>query len=95
MIRTNKQWDMWCHEHGTSGEMVFQILRDWRESEGIENQRCEWRFDGFWDENNETFKTGCGNLFFADKHWPREDGMNFCPFCGNEIDVISMFKDED
>jgi hypothetical protein len=89
MIRTNKQWEMWCREHGASSDQVPQILEDWRESEGIVNQRCEWRID-VWSENNEIFKTECCNLFFTDKHWPREDGMNFCPFCGNEI-VISDF----
>ena len=86
MIRTNKQWSQWCHEHGTSGDQVFQILEDWRESEGIVNQTCEWRVD-VWSKYHETFKTGCGNRFHANEYWPREDGMNFCPFCGNEIDV--------
>ena len=32
MIRTRKEWDSWCFEKGTSGDMVYAILGDWAES---------------------------------------------------------------
>ena len=35
---------------------------------------------------DDVFETACGNLFFADQHWPREEGFMFCPYCGNEIE---------
>lgn len=89
MIRTNKQWEMWCYEHGTSGDQVFQILEDWRWSEGIANQECEWRRV----EGTFYMETDCGNLFFTNHYEPREAGFNFCPFCGNEI-IVERIGDE-
>ena len=32
MIRTREEWDKFC-ERGTSGDQVWDILSDWRESE--------------------------------------------------------------
>jgi len=94
MIRTNKQWNMWCHEHGTSGEQVFQILRDWRESEGIVNQDCKWTLISE-SESDDTvdFETECGSIFVSSHSWPREDGFNFCPYCGNIIDYKFIMQD--
>jgi len=31
MIRTQKEWLDWCLERGTSGDMVYDILKDWNE----------------------------------------------------------------
>lgn len=31
MIRTLDEWYEYAIEHGTSGDMVFDILRDWKE----------------------------------------------------------------
>lgn len=33
MIRTRKEWLDWGITHGTNGEMVFDILKDWKEQE--------------------------------------------------------------
>ena len=33
MLRTRSEWHEWCMEHGTSGDMVFDILKDWMEDE--------------------------------------------------------------
>ena len=93
MIRNNKQWSEWCHRRGTSGDQVFQILQDWRESEGIVNQECEWRIDEESSEIKTAFYSDCGNVFYCYEQWPREEGFYFCPFCGNEI-VVERIGDE-
>ena len=32
MIRNRQEWDQWCEQHGTAGDMVYPILSDWAES---------------------------------------------------------------
>jgi hypothetical protein len=34
MIRTREEWEEWCFKKGTSGDMVYAILSDWKESVG-------------------------------------------------------------
>lgn len=33
MLRTRQEWEELAFEEGTSGEMVIQILKDWKETE--------------------------------------------------------------
>lgn len=33
MLRTQKEWFDFCQDRGTSGDQVFDILKDWKESE--------------------------------------------------------------
>lgn len=36
MIRTVKEWKDFCLERGTSGDQVFDILKDWAEDVGVD-----------------------------------------------------------
>jgi len=31
MLRTQKEWYEWCLKRGTTGSIVFDILKDWEE----------------------------------------------------------------
>ena len=53
--RTLKEWKKFCHERGTSGDMVFDILSDWEEdlqqkkSKGVcKCSACNREYDGEW-----------------------------------------------
>ena len=35
MLRSQKEWWDWCMKKGTSGDQVFDILKDWAELENI------------------------------------------------------------
>ena len=34
MIRTRQEWYDYCMARGTSGDQVYQILKDWKDSDG-------------------------------------------------------------
>lgn len=33
-MKTQQEWYDWCIEHGASGDLVFDILKDWKGSDG-------------------------------------------------------------
>ena len=35
MIRTRNEWYAYCDKHGTSGDIVYDILNDWKESDKV------------------------------------------------------------
>lgn len=40
----------------------------------------------FWKPDEDgVFHTDCGKSFFFDTAGPRENGFQFCPYCGDEI----------
>ena len=42
---------------------------------------CRWR----WTFDDEAWATGCGNLFVLNDGAPKQNGMGFCPYCGEAI----------
>jgi hypothetical protein len=64
MLRDRKQWSDYCISKGTSGDMVFDILADWEESEecacsGKEYLVCEKQKGEGCD-----YTIGCGMRFY-------------------------------
>ena len=54
-------------------------------------QECVWERDGDPDGWN-VWETGCGQTFCLDEDGPTENGMNFCPFCGNNVKEMGRDK---
>jgi hypothetical protein len=62
MIRTLQEWFDWSFERGTSGEMVFDILADWKEclnevqtvikllSDALDDATAHLEYCGYGDE---------------------------------------------
>ena len=52
------------------------------------SDKCVWKpasgigalIDDYWDTN-------CGEAFYFDTGGIEENGFNFCPYCGKEIEV--------
>lgn len=44
-------------------------------------QFCTWEYDGYEDY----WVTECGEIFVFDADGPVENGMTYCPFCGDRI----------
>ena len=45
MIRNQDEWWEWCMEHGTDGEMVFNILEDWKLDKNAAQKLCQIYFE--------------------------------------------------
>lgn len=52
---------------------------------------CDWHQDS--SEHSDTWATSCGNYFVMIDGSPRENLMNFCPFCGKHIDQMFIAPD--
>jgi hypothetical protein len=48
------------------------------------DRRCFWSIET--DSEDNVWETKCGNSFLLEDETPKENGMNFCPFCGNIIE---------
>lgn len=50
---------------------------------------CKWKedIDGLW-------WTGCGGLFEVIGYTPKENGMDFCCYCGRTLDQIEYEEGE-
>lgn len=46
---------------------------------------CEWEYD----EADTVWTTSCGNMFVFTVDGPKENGMNFCPYCGKTLNVVA------
>ena len=44
---------------------------------------CTWTIN----RNIESWETECGDRFHFNHDGPTENGWNFCPYCGRDIDV--------
>lgn len=44
-------------------------------------EQCKW----IYDENYDTWETGCGNMFILLEGTPEDNKMIFCPYCGKLI----------
>ena len=54
------------------------------------NDRCRWEeYDDPEDELTDYYMTDCGYeyAFYPDSGGPRENGFEFCPFCGRKMDI--------
>lgn len=56
------------------------------------DKQCVWREDedGNWD-------TRCGEKFILMEGTPKDNRMNYCPYCGGELSEVSFSypKDDD
>ena len=43
--------------------------------------KCKWKYD----ETHEKWDTQCGEAFCLLDGGPKDNGMNFCPYCGKEL----------
>lgn len=53
---------------------------------------CRWKQDSF--EMADTFNTTCGNAFTFTEGAPKDNGFNYCPYCGNVLLQI-LIDDKD
>ena len=44
---------------------------------------CAWALD---DPDSGTWATSCGNLWLFNDEGPKENGVEFCPYCGGKCD---------
>ena len=49
-----------------------------------QGEACIWEY---WD-NGECWETGCDNAFILNDGTPGENGMVFCPYCGQRIEEV-------
>ena len=47
---------------------------------------CHWKRDEFYDY----YDTECENAFELETDGPKENGMNYCPYCGKKLVVDDM-----
>ncbi len=53
---------------------------------------CLWTYD----EDSDSWDTGCGEKFCFIVDGPVENGMNFCPYCGKQLAIkVELPEDED
>jgi hypothetical protein len=45
------------------------------------DDKCEWTFD----EIEECWNTSCGEGFWLETGTPKENGFEYCPYCGREL----------
>jgi len=62
----------------------------------LPKRKCEWRQD----ENPDlgVWESGCGNTWFLEEATPKENDMNFCPFCGKPLNqklLKELFVEEE
>lgn len=56
--------------------------------QGNRKKGCVWKQDeihGHWD-------TSCDNAFMLDTGTPKENGMNYCPYCGKVLIGAALKK---
>lgn len=46
---------------------------------------CEW----WYDLGDDVWATHCDNMFSFVVDGPKENGMNFCPYCGKPLVVVA------
>lgn len=49
---------------------------------------CKWRKNGFHMKEHNYWETGCNNLFQFTNDGPKENHFEWCPYCGDLIEVI-------
>lgn len=49
--------------------------------EGKPCKKCKWKYDDIHD----FWGTNCGKSFTLIEGEPKDNGMNFCPYCGKEL----------
>ncbi|MCP5019605.1 MAG: hypothetical protein GY938_30630 [Ketobacter sp.] len=49
---------------------------------------CKWHENGFHLEEHGYWETGCENMFQFGNGGPKENHFKFCPYCGQEIEVV-------
>jgi hypothetical protein len=49
----------------------------------MSGKTCEWYQDEF-EENND-WNTECGHMWMLNQDTPKENGMNYCPYCGLKL----------
>jgi len=47
---------------------------------------CIWKYE----DNDDYWKTACGNAFQLLEGTPAENGMRFCPYCGGGLTVAPL-----
>jgi len=48
------------------------------------SQTCSWEYTG---GNWDYWETGCGETFCFTDGKPLENGFDFCPYCGERIEI--------
>lgn len=50
---------------------------------------CRWRYDDYHD----LWTTDCNQEFVVIDSTPKDNGMNFCPFCGGSLHQVPVRED--
>lgn len=60
------------------------------------NDKCVWTYIPSCSEFSEDYwETSCGKAFVMIDGTPNENGYNFCPSCGKELNEFYMPVDEE
>lgn len=55
--------------------------------------KCKWTQEAGYDD--QCYHTSCGNAFYMNDGTPKENDMEYCCFCGEEIDEIPYVEEND
>jgi len=48
------------------------------------SKACSWEYQAY----DDYWVTGCDNAFVPNDGTPKDNGMIFCPYCGQRIEVV-------
>lgn len=66
-------------------DAVIEELTDLKESMRIEEtEECHWTYD----ETHEAWETSCGRMYHITTGTPKENGMDFCAYCGKRLESV-------
>lgn len=73
-------------------ETLKELDEAWAEAKRIAST-CTWKNDS--DGHGYYWETDCGNAFQVVDGTPKDNGMNYCPYCGKRLVEVIPADEED
>ena len=54
------------------------------------HELCEWSIE---EEDCSTWQTACQKVFEFTDEGPKENGFEYCPFCGGDVFIVTTTED--
>ncbi len=70
-----------CHGISSSSQHLAKLELAKPYIEGKPCKKCKWKYDDIHD----FWETNCGKSFTLIEGDPKDNGVNFCPYCGKEL----------
>ncbi|MBN6739174.1 hypothetical protein JKG47_01175 [Acidithiobacillus sp. MC6.1] len=67
-------------EHNEAAGGEYELAVGWT------RRTCAWSQDG---DESDLWTTGCGHFFILNDGTPKENGMDYCCFCGGHLEQDS------